>query len=117
MTETFIPVNTPLLDGNEAEYLAECIRTGWISSEGPFVKRFEEAMADVAGRRHGIAVTNGSVALEHRYREWSSSLTWHTVARKYAVDAMRLEPPTPGYSVIDFHTAHEWRNDANLPLA
>ena len=64
MTETFIPVNTPLLDGNEAEYLAECIRTGWISSEGPFVKRFEEAMADVAGRRHGIAVTNGSVALD-----------------------------------------------------
>jgi len=64
VTETFIPVNTPLLDGNEAEYLAECIRTGWISSEGPFVKRFEEAMADVAGRRHGIAVTNGSVALD-----------------------------------------------------
>src|SRR5256885_2045093 len=33
-----IPVNEPLLDGNEERYLAECIRTGWISSEGPFVQ-------------------------------------------------------------------------------
>ncbi|PCJ11193.1 MAG: hypothetical protein COA98_08005, partial [Candidatus Neomarinimicrobiota bacterium] len=43
----------------EADYLAECIRTGWISSEGPFIKRFEQAMAEAAGRRHGIAVTIG----------------------------------------------------------
>lgn len=64
MTDAFIPVNTPLLDGNEAAYLAECIRTGWISSEGPFIKRFEQAMAQAAGRRHGVAVTNGSVALD-----------------------------------------------------
>jgi perosamine synthetase len=64
VTGPFVPVNTPLLDGKEAEYLAECIRTGWISSEGPFIKRFEQAMAEAAGRRHGIAVTNGSVALD-----------------------------------------------------
>ncbi|MEY9878683.1 dTDP-4-amino-4,6-dideoxygalactose transaminase [Bradyrhizobium sp. USDA 328] len=64
MTPAFVPVNTPLLDGNEAEYLAECIRTGWISSEGPFIKRFEQAMASAAGRRHGVAITNGSVALD-----------------------------------------------------
>ena len=50
MSTPFIPVNTPLLDGNEADYLAECIRTGWISSEGPFIKRFEQAMAKAAGR-------------------------------------------------------------------
>lgn len=37
----FIPVNEPLLNGNEKAYLCECIDTGWISSEGPFVKRFE----------------------------------------------------------------------------
>ncbi|HSQ05771.1 MAG TPA: DegT/DnrJ/EryC1/StrS family aminotransferase [Burkholderiales bacterium] len=64
MKKDFIPVNTPLLDGNEAEYLAECIRTGWISSEGPFIPRFESAMAKIAGRQHGVAVTNGSVALD-----------------------------------------------------
>ena len=59
-----IPVNEPLLDGNEKKYLAECIDTGWISSEGPFVKKFEEKFAAQVGRKHGIAVCNGSVALD-----------------------------------------------------
>ena len=36
-----IPVNRPLLNGNEKKYLNECIETGWISSGGPFVKRIE----------------------------------------------------------------------------
>ena len=40
-----IPVNTPLLDGNERKYLLDCIDTGWISSEGPYITRFEEAFA------------------------------------------------------------------------
>lgn len=60
----FIPVNEPLLDGNEKRYLAECIDTGWISSEGPFVRQFEERFAVRVGRRHGIAVTNGTAALD-----------------------------------------------------
>lgn len=59
-----VPVNEPLLDGNEEKYLVECIRTGWISSEGPFVVRFEEQFAARVGRRHGVAVANGSVALD-----------------------------------------------------
>ena len=37
-----IPVNTPLLSGNEKKYINEAIDTGWISSEGPFVKKFED---------------------------------------------------------------------------
>lgn len=60
----FIPVNEPLLDGNEKKYLAECIDTGWISSEGPFVTRFEQAFAARVGRKHGIAVSNGTAALD-----------------------------------------------------
>ena len=60
----FILVNEPLLDGNEKKYLAECIDTGWISSEGPFVKRFEEQFAARVGRTHGIAVTNGTAAID-----------------------------------------------------
>ncbi|MCF6147395.1 MAG: aminotransferase class I/II-fold pyridoxal phosphate-dependent enzyme [Candidatus Kuenenia sp.] len=59
-----IPVNEPLLNGNEKKYLAECIDTGWISSEGPFVSRFEQGIAARVSRKHGIAVSNGSVALE-----------------------------------------------------
>jgi len=61
---TFIPVNEPLLDGNEKKYLIECIDTGWISSEGPFIKRFEEQFAARVGRKYGVAVSNGSVALD-----------------------------------------------------
>jgi perosamine synthetase len=59
-----VPVNEPLLDGNEKRYLAECINSGWISSEGPFVRRFEQEFAARVGRKHGIAVCNGSAALD-----------------------------------------------------
>ncbi|MCM1231283.1 MAG: DegT/DnrJ/EryC1/StrS aminotransferase family protein [Ruminococcus flavefaciens] len=60
----FIPVNEPLLDGNEKKYLCECIDSGWISSEGPFVSQFEDKMCEKAGRKYGIAVSNGTAALE-----------------------------------------------------
>jgi perosamine synthetase len=60
----FIPVNEPALGEAEKRYLAECIDTGWISSEGPFVQRFEREFAARMGRRHGIAVCNGTAALE-----------------------------------------------------
>lgn len=59
-----IPVNEPLLNGNEKQYLMECIDTGWISSEGPFVGRFEEIMRTAVGRSHGIALSSGTAALE-----------------------------------------------------
>ena len=59
-----ILVNTPLLDGNEKKYLNECIDSGWISSEGPFVKRFEKEFSSYIGRKYGIAVANGSAALD-----------------------------------------------------
>ncbi|GFI19313.1 GDP-perosamine synthase [Lachnospiraceae bacterium] len=61
---SFIPVNEPLLNGNEKKYLCDCIDTGWISSEGPFVKEFEQKMSASVGRKYGIAVSNGTAALE-----------------------------------------------------
>lgn len=59
-----IPVNEPLLNGNERKYLNECIDTGWISSEGPFVNRFEHEMASYVGRKYATACANGSAALD-----------------------------------------------------
>jgi perosamine synthetase len=59
-----IPVNTPLLSGNEKKYINECIDTGWISSEGPFIKKFEEQFSTYVDREFGIAVSNGSAALD-----------------------------------------------------
>ncbi len=63
MTE-FVPVNEPLLDGNERDYVSECLNTGWISSEGPFVKQFEEQLAKKVERNFAVAVSNGSAALD-----------------------------------------------------
>ena len=60
----YIPVNEPLLDGNEKKYLNECIDTGWISSEGPFVKKFENNFAKYIGKKYSIAVSNGTAAID-----------------------------------------------------
>jgi perosamine synthetase len=59
-----IPVNRPLLNGNEKKYLNECIKTGWISSGGPFVKRIEAGFSALMGCTYGIAVCNGSAAID-----------------------------------------------------
>jgi perosamine synthetase len=61
---SYVPVNAPLLEGNENKYLAACVDTGWISSEGPFVKKLEEGVAARLGRKYGIAVCNGTAALD-----------------------------------------------------
>ncbi len=58
-----IPVNSPLLTGNEKKYLKECIDTGWISSEGPFVSRFEDGVAKYIGRKYATACSSGSAAI------------------------------------------------------
>ena len=50
-----IPVNEPLFEGNEKKYLNKCIDTGWISSEGPFVERFEKEFASFVGRKQDDA--------------------------------------------------------------
>ncbi len=58
-----IPVAETLLDGNELRYVTECIESNWVSSEGPFVRRFEEAFASAAGCRYGVACSSGTGAL------------------------------------------------------
>lgn len=60
----FYPVCEPTFNGNERRYLLECLDSGWISSEGPFIKRFERGFAEFAGVTHGIAVSSGTAALE-----------------------------------------------------
>jgi perosamine synthetase len=62
--ENYIPVNEPVLNGKEKEYLIKCIESGWISSEGPLIKEFEEKFASRVGRKYGIAVCNGTAAID-----------------------------------------------------
>jgi perosamine synthetase len=58
-----IPVYRPDLSGNERNYVIDCVETGWISSLGPYVSRFERSIATVAGLKHAVGVCNGTVAL------------------------------------------------------
>lgn len=59
-----VPVNEPRLGEQELEYVTECLRTGWVSSAGRFIEAFEEQWAAYCGRKHGIAVSNGTAALQ-----------------------------------------------------
>jgi len=59
----FIPVCEPHLNGNELKYVKECIETGWISSSGVYIKKFEESFANYCGAKYAVCVTNGTVAL------------------------------------------------------
>ncbi len=58
-----IPVYRPDLSGNERAYVLDCLDTGWISSLGAYVERFERAVAERVGAAHAVAVSNGTVAL------------------------------------------------------
>lgn len=58
-----IPLSVPLLEGNEWEYVKECLDTGWISSAGSFVNRFEEMVAEYTGAKYGVACMNGTAGL------------------------------------------------------
>jgi len=60
----FIPVNEPIVGEREKELVLDCLNSGWISSEGPYVSRFEDSFSRVVGRRYGIACANGTAALE-----------------------------------------------------
>jgi perosamine synthetase len=59
----FIPVYAPLLDGREEKYVLDAVRSGWISSLGSYVTRFEQEFARFCGVRHAVSVSNGTVAL------------------------------------------------------
>ncbi len=59
----YIPLSVPDLRGKEEEYVLDCIRSGWISSVGSYVTRFEERFAEYVGAKHAVAVVNGTSAL------------------------------------------------------
>lgn len=58
-----IPLVQPVFNGNELEYVTDCIRTGWVSSQGKYVRQFEEDFGEYVGCPYTLAVSNGTVAL------------------------------------------------------
>lgn len=63
MTTKFIPVAEPKFGGKELEYVSDCITSGWVSSKGKYVNRFEENFAQFCGVKCGVATFNGTIAL------------------------------------------------------
>ena len=81
-----IPVNEPHLGAEEFANVEECMRTGWVSSAGRFIEEFEAKWAAECGVKHGVAVSNGTTALQ------------------IAVDCLDLEPGDevimPSFTII-----------------
>src|SRR5574341_2375638 len=59
-----IPVNEPHIGKREYDYVNECLQTGWISSEGRLIHDFEACWSTYCDMRYGVAVSNGTVALQ-----------------------------------------------------
>ena len=59
-----IPLSVPNIDGNEWQYVKDCLDTGWISSAGAYVNKFEEAIQNYTGVKYAIACMNGTAGLQ-----------------------------------------------------
>jgi perosamine synthetase len=58
-----IPVNEPFVAKNTLKYVGDCIKSGWISSAGAYIRKFEEAFARYLGVKHAVTTTSGTTAL------------------------------------------------------
>jgi perosamine synthetase len=58
-----IPLSEPVLQGRELEYVTDCLRSGWVSSNGEYIARFEQALVDFLGVKHAVACNCGTSAL------------------------------------------------------
>ena len=59
-----IPLSVPSLQGNEWQYVKECLDTGWVSSAGKYVELFEQKIAEFTGTKYAVACVNGTSALQ-----------------------------------------------------
>src|SRR3989338_1986184 len=63
MSSVFYPVSKPDLSGKELYYVTQAIKSGWVSSSGPHISRFEKEFARFIGAKYAIACSNGTAAL------------------------------------------------------
>ena len=64
MSIKLIPLSVPNINGNEWQYVKDCLDTGWISSAGAYVNKFEEAIQNYTGVKYAIACMNGTAGLQ-----------------------------------------------------
>ena len=63
MSESFLPLSVPVLAGHEWDYVRDCLDSGWVSSAGSYVERFEESLRALVGAPHAVALVNGTAGL------------------------------------------------------
>ena len=61
--DRFIPLAVPVIQGNEWEYIKDCLDTEWVSSAGSYVEKFEQEIAKYTGAAYAVACVNGTAAL------------------------------------------------------
>ena len=74
-----IPLSLPHLNGNEWKYVKDCLDTGWVSSAGAYVTQFEQAVADFAGAKYGVACVNGTAGLHLTMHMYDVKLGDHLI--------------------------------------
>ena len=60
----YIPLSEPMLNGNEWQYVKECLDSTWISSAGKYVNLFEEKIEEYTNTRYAVSCINGTSALQ-----------------------------------------------------
>jgi perosamine synthetase len=63
MSDLFLPLSAPVVAGNEWAYVKECLDTGWVSTSGGYVSRFEGALRELSGAPFAVACNSGTSAL------------------------------------------------------
>jgi dTDP-4-amino-4,6-dideoxygalactose transaminase len=80
-----IPLAIPDLRGRESELVAQCVADNWVSSAGPFVTAFEQALADLTGRAGVVPTMNGTAALHLAVvPDWTFAATANAVYMAHA---------------------------------
>jgi iron complex outermembrane receptor protein len=114
-----MPASQLLFANQRARLYGADLNAVYTLSDGPVSGVFRITAS--AGYGHGedlstrmplyhVMPLHGTLAFENAFGAWSSALRFRTVARNTEVDPMRFQPPTAGYSLVDVHTAYEWRN-------
>ena len=110
-----VPLCVPEIRGNEWKYVRECLDTGWVSSVGRFVERFEGAVAEAVGARHAVATVNGTSALHVSLMlagvEADDEVLVSTLTFIAPVNAIRYVGAWPVF--IDSQES-DWQMDPNL---
>jgi perosamine synthetase len=105
-TDQTIPWARPAIDEAEMREVVACMESGWLTS-GPRVERFEQEMAKRAGRAHGIAVSNGTAALDLALRVIGVGFGDEVVVPAFSyvatASAVAIQGGIPVFADIDRH--------------